>query len=99
MHGVREFCPVFACFVRAGHDARVPPLPPVRFSSFLPSPLTGLCRHQKGKKNVWDRDLVFLPFASRVVRATRTRGLWFFFVCFHVENSLKTVESWTGGRP
>jgi hypothetical protein len=49
---------------------------------------------KKGKKN---RDLVFfffLPFSSRVVRA---RGLCF-FLCFHVENSLKTVESRTGGR-
>jgi hypothetical protein len=62
---------------------------------FCPRHLLGRVDTKKRQKEcMGHRDLVFLPFSSRVVR-----GLcFFFFLCFHVENSLKTVESQTGGR-
>jgi hypothetical protein len=65
------------------------------FPPFCTCHLLGRVDTKKRQKEcMGHRDLVFLPFSSRVVHA---RGLCF-FLCFHVENSLKTVENRTGGR-
>jgi hypothetical protein len=67
-------------------------LPRVRFSSFLPSPLTGPCRHQKKAKRMYGtQGLSFLAFLLTCCTCAWT----FFFVCVFprgklVENSRKS---------
>jgi hypothetical protein len=67
-------------------------LPPVQFASFLPSPLTGPCRHQKKAKRMYGtQGLSFFAFLLACCMCAWT--LFFFFFVFPrgklVENSRK----------